>query len=57
MQSVEIRCIRLDGKQGSEEPTWPDIGDIAINGKRMIEFKPLQNNSSLKKRKDEKFTT
>jgi hypothetical protein len=28
-----------------------------VNGKKMQDFKPLQSNSSLKKRKDEKFTT
>lgn len=41
----------------SEEPTWPDIGELTLNGRRVFEFKPLQCNSSLKKRKDEKFTT
>lgn len=28
-----------------------------MNGKRVLEFKPLMANSSLKKRKDEKLTT
>jgi hypothetical protein len=55
--SVEVRCIKLDGKIGSEESTWPDIGELSMNGRRVIEFKPLPNNSSLKKRRDEKFTT
>jgi len=54
---VEVRCIRIDGKYGAEEPTWPDVGDVWINEKRVLEFRPLQNNSSLKKRKDEKLTT
>jgi len=52
-----VRCIKLDGKINSEEPTWPDIGELTLNGKKIFDFKPLQNNSALKKRKDEKFTT
>lgn len=56
-QAVEVRCIKLDGKTGSEEPTWPDIGELQLNAKKVVEFKPLQSNSSLKKRKDEKYTT
>jgi E3 SUMO-protein ligase PIAS1 len=40
-RAVELRCIKLDGKHGAEEPTWPDVGDLAVNGKRILEFKPL----------------
>jgi E3 SUMO-protein ligase PIAS1 len=56
-QAVEVRCIKLDGKANAEEPTWPDIGELQLNGRKVFEFQPLQVNSSLKKRKDEKFTT
>jgi E3 SUMO-protein ligase PIAS1 len=54
-QVVEVRCIRIDGKNGAEEPTWPDVGDLFLNGRKIFEFKPIQNNSALKKRKDEKI--
>lgn len=52
---IEIRCIRLEEK--SIEPTWPHQGELQLNGRRELEFRPLQINSSLKKRKDEKFFT
>lgn len=52
---VEVRCIRLEEK--SHEQTWPHMGELIINQYRYLEFKPLQQNSSLKKRKDEKFFT
>lgn len=39
--SVEVRCIKLDGKCGAEEPTWPDIGELSVNGKRVHDFRPL----------------
>lgn len=39
------------------EITWPDIGELSINNMRVLEFKPLVLNSSLKKRKDEKYYT
>lgn len=51
---IEVRCIRIDNKHGDEENTWPDVGELIFNGKRALEFKPLQVNSSLKKRKDDK---
>lgn len=54
--AVEIRCIRIDGTRNMYEPTWPDMGEIELNGSKLREFVPLQTNSSLKKRKDEKFT-
>lgn len=50
---VEIRCIRIEEK--SHEQTWPHQGELLLNSKKELEFKPLQQNSSLKKRKDEKF--
>lgn len=53
--SVEIRCLRLDGTRNMHETTWPDIGDISVNGMKMKEFQPLMANSSLKKRKDERI--
>lgn len=53
--SVEVRCVRVDGKH-LYEPTWPDYAEFHLNGKKLNEFKPLQSNSSLKKRKDEKYS-
>lgn len=50
---VEVRCIRLEEK--SHEQTWPHSGELILNQYKYLEFKPLQQNSSLKKRKDEKF--
>ena len=52
---VEIRCIRLEEK--NIEQTWPHQGELYVNSRRELEFKPLQQNSSLKKRKDEKLFT
>lgn len=52
---VEVRCIRLEEK--SHEITWPHMGELIMNQYRYLELKPLQQNSSLKKRKDEKFFT
>ena len=37
-QALEVRCIKLDGKFNSEEPTWPDIGEISLNGRKVFEF-------------------
>ncbi len=37
------------------ETSWPDLGEMEMNDHKLLEFKPLQNNSSLKKRKDEKY--
>nr|APW83395.1 micronuclear isoform [Tetrahymena thermophila] len=54
--SVEIRCIRIDGTKNIYETTWPDFGNLRMNNEVILELKPLQNNSSLKKRKDEKHT-
>ncbi|KAL4498419.1 hypothetical protein ABPG72_013225 [Tetrahymena utriculariae] len=54
--SVEIRCIRIDGTKNIYETTWPDFGNLKMNNEVILELKPLQNNSSLKKRKDEKYT-
>ena len=54
--SLEIRSIRLDPKY-LYETTWVDYGELAINKAKVMDFKPLNSNSSLKKRKDEKFTT
>ena len=51
---IEIRSIRVDGKC-LYETSWPDLGEITINDKKHLDLKPLQNNSSLKKRKDEKI--
>ncbi|CAD8113012.1 unnamed protein product [Paramecium sonneborni] len=50
---VELRSIKIDGQ--FEDISWPDFGDLQLNGKKIQDFKPLANNSSLKKRKDEKL--
>lgn len=39
------------------EITWPDAGELIINNNKVLEFKPLVLNSSLKKRKDDKYFT
>ncbi len=52
---IEIRCVRLEGMKNSHEVTWPDFGELWINNSKVFDFKPLQINSALKKRKDEKF--
>ncbi|EAR85477.2 MIZ zinc finger protein (macronuclear) [Tetrahymena thermophila SB210] len=54
--SVEIRCIRIDGTKNMYETTWPDSGECSLNNQKLKEYQPLQQNSSLKKRKDEKYT-
>jgi len=51
---IEIRSLKLDGK-GNYEQTLPDSGTLRFNNSIVKEFKPLHQNSSLKKRKDEKF--
>ena len=53
--AVEIRSIKLEDK--NHEQCWPNSGELRLNYKKVLEFKPLQQNSSLKKRKDEKFFT
>lgn len=53
--AVEVRCIKLEDK--SHEQCWPHNGELVLNQYKYLEFKPLQQNSSLKKRKDEKFVT
>jgi len=50
---VEVRCIRLENK--SHEQCWPHLGGLELNNTKLLEFRPLQLNSSLKRRKDEKF--
>lgn len=49
---VEVRCVRLDGKN-NYEMTWPDCGYVKINENKILDLKPLVNNSSLRRRKDE----
>ena len=51
-----IKCIKIEGKSLYDQ-TWPDSGELFLNNKRVLDFKPLQNNSALKKRKDEKLFT
>ncbi|MCA9735977.1 hypothetical protein KC799_27820, partial [candidate division KSB1 bacterium] len=51
---IEVRCLKLDYKYLNEQ-TWLDSGELYLNMRRVCEFKPLQMNSALKKRKDEKF--
>ncbi|CAD8212742.1 unnamed protein product [Paramecium pentaurelia] len=52
-QLIELRSIKIDGQY--EDISWPDLGDLQLNGKKLLDFRPLANNSSLKKRKDEKL--
>jgi len=52
---VEVRSIRLEDK--NHEQCWPNSGELILNQQKQAEFRPLQQNSSLKKRKDEKFFT
>ncbi|CAK83720.1 unnamed protein product (macronuclear) [Paramecium tetraurelia] len=52
-QLIELRSIKIDGQY--EDISWPDLGDLQLNGKKIQEFRPLANNSCLKKRKDEKL--
>ncbi|CAK62008.1 unnamed protein product (macronuclear) [Paramecium tetraurelia] len=54
-EMVDIRCIRLDSPQAAQEITWPDLGEIQLNGKKVFEFVPLSLQSCLHKRKDEKL--
>lgn len=51
---VEIRTIKCDGEHFYEQ-TWPDKCSIKLNNELIKEVKPLHQNSSLKKRKDEKI--
>ena len=51
---IEIKCIKLDYKYINEQ-TWLDSGELFLNCRKVHEFKPLQINSALKKRKDEKL--
>lgn len=51
---MEIRCLKLDGKSFFEQ-TWPDKMGLKVNGKLVKEAKALHQNSSLKKRRDEKY--
>ena len=52
---IEVRCVKIEGVKNNHEITWPDLGSLIINGKKVYDFKPLQINSALKKRKDDKF--
>ena len=49
--------MKFDGKDGLDEISWPDKGHLVFNKEYVASFKPITQNSSLKKRKDEKFTT
>lgn len=51
---VELRCLKIDGVY--EDIAWPDLGEVNLNGKRILELRPLAHNSCLKKRKDEKLS-
>lgn len=46
-----VKSVKLEAKFMNDQ-SWPDYGDLFLNNKRMLDFKPLQSNSSLKKRKD-----
>ncbi|CAK89293.1 unnamed protein product (macronuclear) [Paramecium tetraurelia] len=54
---INIRCVRQESKINCEEITWPDIGELFLNQKKIQDFKPLINNHSLKKRKDDHILT
>ncbi|CAD8127518.1 unnamed protein product [Paramecium sonneborni] len=54
---INIRCVRQENKINCEEITWPDIGELFLNQKKIQDFKPLINNHSLKKRKDDHILT
>ena len=38
---IDVRCIRLDCPLSAEEITWPDLGELHINNKKVAEFIPL----------------
>ncbi|CAD8101739.1 unnamed protein product [Paramecium sonneborni] len=52
---LDIRCIRMDCPLSAEEITWPDLGELYINNKKIAEFIPLAQQSCQHKRKDEKL--
>ncbi|CAD8104004.1 unnamed protein product [Paramecium sonneborni] len=54
-EMVDIRCIRLDSPLSAQEITWPDLGEIQLNGQKIFDFIPLSQQSCLHKRKDEKL--
>jgi hypothetical protein len=41
MHCIQLRCLRVDDNHGLDEPTWPDYGEILVNGTRLWEFKAL----------------
>lgn len=51
---VEIRTLKLNGEHFYQQ-TWPDKCCIRVNGKIVKEIEPLNQNSSLKKRRDQKL--
>jgi hypothetical protein len=51
---VEIRTLKLNGKYFYQQ-TWPDKCSLRVNGKIVKEVEPLNQNSSLKKRRDQKL--
>lgn len=51
---IEVRMLKMDGIHFFEQ-TWPDVCTIEANGQTIASIKPLQVNSSLKKRKDQKI--
>ena len=44
-----------EGEKYKNEITWPDSCKILVNGEEAMSILPLQNNSSLKKRRDKSF--
>jgi len=50
---VEVRCIMINGLE--HEQSWPDSGNLYLNRKKAMDFKPLYSNSPFKKRKDVKY--
>ncbi len=47
-----MRCVRLNAKNRFEL-TWPDNCSVIVNKSKIIDFKPLNINTPLKRRNDE----
>ena len=52
---IEVRCVMVNGI--IHDQTWPDAGELYFNNVKVKSYQPLNANSSLKKRKDEKYFT
>lgn len=52
---LEARCVRLC-KDSRYDLAWPMNSALLLNGKKIMDFKPLSINSSLKRRTDDEIT-